>query len=93
MSISDEEYQTMKENARKRGRSLITIGLFIVVGGLGVLIWGFMGIGDIDIDNPFGFIAKVAIGGFLTVPGIIVFAVGMYFYMASKAEKIAKFYS
>jgi hypothetical protein len=93
MSVSDEEYQTMKENARKRGRTLITIGLLIVVVGIAVLIWGFTDIGNIDITEGFGFIAKIAIGGFLTVPGIAIFGFGMYFYMASKMDKIAKFYS
>ena len=93
MSISDEEYQTMKENARKRGRSMITIGLLIVVAGLVILVWGVVDIMNIDIDDGLPFLWKMIVGGGLSSIGIIPFAVGMYFYMASKAEKIAKFYS
>ena len=93
MSISDEEYQTMKENARKRGRSLITIGLLIVVAGLAILVWGIIDIMNIDIEDGLPFLWKMVVGGVLSSAGIIPFAVGMYFYMASKAEKIAKFYS
>jgi len=94
MSISDEEYQTMKENARKRGRSMITIGLLIVVAGLVILVWGIIDVVNLDImDMGFEFMWKMIVGGALASIGIIPFAVGMYFYMASKAEKIAKFYS
>jgi hypothetical protein len=96
MSISDEEYQTMKENARRKGRTLITFGLLIVVVGLAILIWGFTAI-SFDISDPgsfdTSFIWKVAVGGGLAAIGIMPFAIGMYFYMASKMDKIAKFYS
>jgi hypothetical protein len=94
MTISDEEYQTMKENARRKGRMLIIVGLTIVVVGLALLIWGIIditniGLGDLDIS----FLWKVIVGGGLSAVGIIPFAVGMYLYMASKMDKIAKFYS
>ena len=94
MSVSDEEYQTMKENARKRGRTLITIGLLIVVAGLAILVWGIIDVINIGLgDMDFSFMWKMIIGATVSSAGIIPFAVGMYFYMASKAEKIAKFYS
>ncbi len=94
MSLSDEEYETMKENARKKGRSLITIGLLVVIVGLVILIWGFIQIGGIGLgDMDFSFIWKIAVGGGLAAIGIIPFGVGMYFYMASKMDKISKFYS
>ena len=92
MTISDEEYQTMKENARKKGRMLITIGLSMVVVGFAILIWGLTELGGLDFDG-FSFIWKISVGGGLTAIGIIPFAVGMYLYMASKMDKIAKFYS
>jgi hypothetical protein len=86
----------MKENARRKGRTLITFGLVIVVLGLAILIWGFSAI-SFDFSDPgdfdTSFIWKIAVGGGLAGIGIIPFAIGMYFYMASKAEKISGFYS
>ena len=94
MSISDEEYQTMKENARRKGRMLITFGLLIVVVGLALLIWGIIDIINIGMgDLDFSFMWKVIVGGSLAGIGIIPFGIGIYLYMASKMDKIAKFYS
>ena len=94
MSISDEEYQTMKENARRKGRTMIAIGGIMVVIGFAVMIWGIIDIVNIGLgDLEFTFMLKIIIGGAVAGIGAIPFGVGIYFYMASKMEKISKFYS
>ena len=94
MTVSDEEYQTMKENARKKGRALITIGALVVIVGFAIMIWGIVGIANIGLgDIDFSFMWKIIVGGAVAGLGAIPFGVGIYFYMASKMEKISKFYS
>ena len=94
MSINDEEYQTMKENARRKGRTLIAIGSLVVIVGFAVMIWGIIDIVNLGLeDMDFSFMLKIIIGGAVAGIGAIPFGVGIYFYMASKMEKISKFYS
>ena len=94
MTISDDEYQTMKENARRKGRTLITISLLVIAAGLVLLVLGIIDIMNIGMgDFDFSFMWKTIVGGGLAGIGTIPFGIGMYLYMASKMEKISKFYS
>ena len=94
MSVSDEEYQTMKENARRKGRTLMGIGGLLVIVGFAVMIWGIIDIVNLGLgDMDFSFMLKIIIGGGVAGIGAIPLGVGVYFYMASKMEKISKFYS
>ena len=92
--VNDEEYQMMKEKARKRGINLSVIGAILIIAGGGIFVWGITSLSDIGIgDMDFSFMWKMVGGGAVLGIGAIVLGVGVYFYMASKMDKIAKFYS
>ncbi|MBN2154840.1 MAG: hypothetical protein JW776_02195 [Candidatus Lokiarchaeota archaeon] len=86
--MNDQEDQNLlREKIGKRGKRFIIAGLFVLVGGIVLFIVG-ISVNDFNLSP-----ALAVPGGFMTVIGFGIAAVGLQFLFASKTGKITKFFA
>ena len=82
MSISDEEYNQMKAKLKKRSRSLLIVGLLVVITGITMIPLSFV-FSDFG-PNP----ALMFPAIFLLFIGIVLCMIGFQLWYATKMDKL-----
>jgi putative Mn2+ efflux pump MntP len=87
MSISDEEYNQMKDKLKKRSKNLFIAGIFSLIIAIVLIVLSF-------VFSDFGpNIALFIPSMFLIFIGIVLFLVGFQLWYATKMDKISGYIS
>ena len=87
MPISDEEYNQTKAKLKKRSKSLLILGVFVLLAAITMIVLAF-------VTAEFGFNPALMFPAFFMLfIGIVFCMIGFYLWYATKMDKIAGFMS